>query len=120
MSASPMSDSTRWYFRMMDLFEVSVDRQAVIDGLPALLMAAGLGAGSLPVRIEDSAVLVPAGLYDLFVRVIEAHGLDEEVQEAVDADYRRQEDELRAVAGELGFDPSALGNSVQDRLTGRR
>jgi hypothetical protein len=98
----------RWYLRLMELHELTATRQAARDMLDALLAAAGDGLGTPPVRINDEAVLIPAGLYDLLVRVIEEHGLDNEVQGAVDADYARQQHALRDAAVELGFDPDVV------------
>jgi len=103
-----MADRVDWYCALMELFERTASRETAHELLDELLAAAGDGLGSPPVRIENEAVLVPAGLYELLVRVIEEHGLDDEVQEAIDADYARQQDDLRAAAGELGFDPDEV------------
>ena len=108
MSERGIADRIEWYLRLMELFEVSATRDAVVDRLPALLLAAGKGEGALPVRIEGKAVLVPAQLFDLLIDVIERHGLDAEVQQAVDADYARRERELRSMADELGLDPGVV------------
>jgi len=64
----------------MELFERAATLETAHELLDELLAAAGDGLGSPPVRIEDEAVLVPAGLYELLVRVIEEHGLDGEVR----------------------------------------
>ena len=108
MKGSGIADRIEWYRRLMDLFEVTATREAVADRLPALLLAASKGKGALPVRIEGKAVLVPAQLFDLLVEVIERHGLDDEVQQAVNADYARQEGDLRSLASELGLDPEQI------------
>ncbi|MGA2929955.1 MAG: hypothetical protein ABSG43_29000 [Solirubrobacteraceae bacterium] len=97
----------------MELFEFTASQQAAIDQLPALLMAAGKGAGTPPVRIEQEAVLVPVALYELLLGLLDEHGLAGQVKLAVDADYARQEHELRATAGELGLDPEMVAGGPQ-------
>lgn len=97
-----------WYRRLVELFEFTATQQAAIDKLPALLMAASRGIGAPPVRIEGEAVLVPAALYDLLLKLLEEHGLGDQVKLAVDADYERQEHELRETAAELGLDPGQV------------
>jgi hypothetical protein len=88
----------------MEPLEFTATREAVKDRLPALLAAAGDGIGSPPVRVEGGAMIVPAALYDLLVKLVEEHGLGDQVQLAVDADYERQEANIRRAAEELGFD----------------
>jgi hypothetical protein len=105
MSVFVVVDGCWWYRRLVEMFEFTATRQVARDKLDALLAAAADGIGSPPVRIDNEAVLVPAALYDLLVRLVEEHGLGALVQEAVNADYQRQESELRAVAVELGLDP---------------
>jgi hypothetical protein len=104
---------TRWYLQLMELFEFTANQQAAIDRLPALLMAAGKGIGTPPVRIEDEAVLVPAALYDWLLKLLDEHDLGGQIKTAVDADYARQEEELRAAATELGLDPDQVAPRSQ-------
>jgi hypothetical protein len=108
MNRCMIGDRIGWYCRLMELFERAASRQAVHELLDELLAAAGDGLGAPPVRIEGGAMLVPAELYDLLIKLIDEHGLAGRVGAAVDADYKRQQDELRSAAAELGLDPGQV------------
>ena len=103
MAARLVGEGAEWYRRLVELLEFTATREAVRDRLPALLAAAGDGIGSPPVRVEGGAMIVPAALYDLLVKLVEEHGLGDQVQVAVNADYERQEANISRAAEELGF-----------------
>lgn len=103
MSACTIGDRIDWYCRIMDLLERTATREAARELLDELVASAGDGPGTPPVRIEGGAVLVPSGLYDLLIELIDQHGLANQVKAAVDADYERQQHELAMAADELGL-----------------
>jgi hypothetical protein len=108
-----------WYLRLVELFEFTATRKAVTERLPALLAAAGDGIGTPPVRVEGGAMIVPAELYDLLLKLVNEHGLGGQVQVAVDTDYERQEALIRSAAQELGLDPDAVAPRSASAATRR-
>jgi hypothetical protein len=116
MSPCAMSDRIEWYRRLMELFERTATREAARELLDELLAAAGDGVGTPPVRIDGGAVLVPAELYDLFVKLLDENDLSGQVEAAVSADYEQQRRKLRSAAAELGLDPSMVAPEA-DRST---